>query len=117
MAYGLYLVAENLSRRYEESVELSGGADAHVPVVDVVKTIDGVVNLHLSHVVPRLLYLVGVHTVGEVDGRIDVQIAEKREVAADGYVVLHSVTPVARETGVEQFVFLRCYGVGKLAHI
>ena len=107
MAYCLYLVTEDLAVRHPESVELGGCAHAHRPVVDVVKSVCSVALHGLRLLVPALLYAVGVHAVGEVDRRVDVNHIEEREVGVDRYVVLHTVAPVLYQVRLHEQVFLR----------
>ena len=117
VAYGHYLVAEELAPRHEHTIQLGGGRDAEVPVVDVVEAIDGVGHLLLFLCIPVAHDFCGVHAVGKVERGVDVQIVEQREVAADGDVVLHTVAPVACQTGVHQLVFLGADRVAQLSGI
>ena len=117
MAYGLYLVAEELAAGYPEAIHLCRHAYACRPVVDVMETIGGVAHLLLRCRVPRTVYLVRVHAVGEREGGVDVKIVEQREAAAQGYVVLEAVAPVFHEVGVHKPVLLRAYRVGELSGV
>ena len=117
MAYGLYLVAENLLVGHEESVELGGGRHAEVPVIDVVESVHRIYALLLVGNIPRALLPLEVHAVSEIECRVDVQEPEEREVAADGYDVLDAVAPVARQARLHDLVLLGSDGVGDVAGI
>ena len=74
MADGLYLVTENLAAGHIETIQLGAGAHGEVPVVDVVQSVDGIVDHGAGGFVPRLVDLTQVGTVGEVERRGDVYI-------------------------------------------
>ena len=117
VAYAVNLVAEEFAVGYEEAVDLGGESEAHVPVVDVVESLQRVDDFLLSLFVPGALVLLGVHAVGEVERGVDVEEVEEREVAADGDVVLHAVAPVLGEAGVHEFVLLGADFVFELSGI
>ena len=97
MADCLNLVAKEFSPRCVEHIQFGRCAHTEIPVVDIIESVDGVGHLLLSCIIPRTIDLVGVHTVGEVERRIDVQIVEQGEVATDWDVVLHTIAPITRE--------------------
>ena len=74
VADGLYLVTENLAAGHIETIQLGAGAHGEVPVVDVVQSVDGIVDHGAGGFVPRLVDLTQVGTVGEVERRGDVYI-------------------------------------------
>ena len=117
MADGYNLVAEELFPGHVHTIQLGGCTDTETPVVDIIESVNGIGHLSLRTLVPVAHHLVGVHTVGEVERRIDIQVVEQGEIATDGDVVLHTITPVSRQTGVEQQVFLGSDGVAQLSRV
>ena len=114
MADGLYLVAEDFARGQPETIDLCGCAQAHRPVVHIIEAVGGVCHLSLCGFVPRFHHFVGVHPVGEVERRVDIDVFQHREVGIDGNVVLHAVAPILDEVGFEQQILL---GVDRIAQM
>ena len=117
MTNGLYLVAEYLAVRSEESVELGRRTDRHVIVVHVVESVYRVARLFLCGLVPRAHDLVRVHAVLEVERGRDVDIVEQCEVAANRNRVVPTVTPVLYEVRLEESVLLGVDAVRNLSGV
>ena len=115
MAYGLYLVTEELSVGHPETIKFGRGTDAHVPVVHIMETIGRISHLDLLLLVPRLSDLIGVHTVGKVEVRTDVDVLEEREVGTYRNTMFPSVAPVFNKIALEKQVFLSGDGVAHMS--
>ena len=113
----VYPVAEQLAVRNPEAVKLGRESYAHVPVIYVVESVGGIANLFLRSGIPRFLHLVGVHTVGEVERRIHVEIFEEGEGCTHRNLMLPSVSPVLDERTVHQLILLGIDTVGDMSGI
>lgn len=63
--------------------------------------------------IPRLHDLVGVHTVGEVERRRDVDIVGHRKRCTDGNLMTHGILPVLDETLMHDLTLLSSNTVGQ----
>ena len=79
MADSLYLVSEYLLARIPHTIQCGVCRDGEVPVIYIVESISGIAHLGLPCLVPCLLHLVGIHTVGEIEGRRYVEVFEEGE--------------------------------------
>ena len=117
VAYGLYLVAENLTVGYPESVEGGRHGQTEVPVVHIVESVGSVSHHGLLVLVPRLFHLVGVHTVGKGELWRYGNVLEEREVGGNRYAVFPSVAPVLDEVAVHELVLLGGDGVADVSGV
>ena len=78
---------------------------------------EGINNLLLVSLIPRTLVLLGVHTVGEGERRVEIQIAKQGKVTTDGYCVLHTIAPIFGQTGVQNLIFLGRNRIAQLSGI
>ena len=117
VAYGLYLVTEELAVGHPETIKFGRGTDAHVPVVHIMETIGRISHLDLLLLVPRLSDLISVHTVRKVEVRTDVDVLEEREVGTYRNAMFPSVAPVFNKIALEKQVFLRGDGVAHMSCI
>ena len=106
MADSLYLISEELTVGNPEAVHIGRRSHIEVPVVYVIETAQRIRDLSLMLRIPRLMYLIEIGTVGQVERRTDIQETEEREIGLDRYRVRHAVFPVLTQTGVQQQVFL-----------
>ena len=74
MAHSLYFVAKYFAIGQEHAIELCAGAEAQVPVVDVIEAIHLFAFFFLRGHIPRMKCLVAIHAVGEIERGIDVDI-------------------------------------------
>ena len=114
MADGDDFPFEKFRRGDVHAIECRVGRQAGTPLIKVVESVNRVAANFLTLVVPRLLHLVRVHVVGEVDARGDVDVLKEGEGGTDGDVMLHPVTPVANQVGVEEFALLGRDAVAEL---
>ena len=106
MADSLDLISEELTVGNPEAVHIGRRSHIEVPVVYVIETAQRIRDLSLMLRIPRLMYLIEIGTVGQVERRTDIQETEEREIGLDRYRVRHAVLPVLTQTGVQQQVFL-----------
>ena len=119
MTDGLDLITEELAAGDKESVERRRGTHVEIPTVHIVESADCIRDLTLVLFVPRLLGLAEQHDVGKVETGRQRQVVEEGEVGLDGYLVVHTVRPVARHVRVEHLVLLRAdlvLQVTRIAH-
>ena len=109
MAHGYDFSAEELGQRL--------GLQAGVPVIHVVKAVNGIGLLLLLIAVPRLAQLVGVHAVGKGERRRNIDILEQIERSAYRNRMLHAVTPVLDQVTVKELTLLRRNAVAQLSGI
>ena len=99
------------------AIEFGVGGNREAVVIDIVEAEHRVAHSHLAVSIPRLLHLVTVHTVGEVERRRDVQVVEERERGTDGHLMTHTVAPVLDETLLEELVLLGRKAVGQRTRV
>ena len=75
--------------------------------VHIVESADRIRDLTLVLFIPRFLGLAEQHDVGKVETGRQRQVVEEGKVGLDGYLVVHTVRPVARHVRVEHLVLLR----------
>ena len=117
MTDGYDLIAKNLTARHVHTIKFGRCAERKVPVVDIIESAECIGNLLLVNGIPRLMCLIKIGAIGEVERRVDIQIAKQREIAADRYLMLHTVLPVLRQRRVQQLIFLSRDGVAEVTSI
>ena len=117
MTHHLDLVAENLLVGLEKSIHFRVGRKTEVVVIDSVETVDGVVDDLIELLVVALHDLLSVPSLCIVELRSDVDVVEEIECGADGYVVLHTVSPVLDKAGLQDLVFLGGYAVADVSSV
>ena len=98
MTDGLYLFAY---QRGIHTVEFRAGRYTQVVVVNVMKAVGGIPQFLLRTIIPRTVYLIGVHSVLEVERGRHVDVVEQGEGGTDGHRMTHAVAPVFDDVGMQ----------------